>query len=511
MNEPLFHTSCPSCGAPVQVYSATAVTVVCSYCSSLLVLQDGSLKDTGRDSALLQDFSPLQIGTQGRFGGEGFTIIGRLQARYDAGVWNEWYLRFDGGSHGWLSEAGDIHTILKPAENPPPAPVFAVIQAFETTLYSGKPFIASDVREITLTNAAAQGELPFRLPEKLQNKVADWRCENAFLTLDYAASPPEAFIGRTVKLNELALQHTRDEAQIRQSAGSLKGSRHSENCPNCGSPVQWLAGLTPTVVCPACGSDLDTSENQAKLIAADAMRRAQQDALPLPVGTTGRISGKTYTVIGAIRQEELEISDARAALHGHPPQGIVPQGWWREYLLYSPVAGFLWLVETPEDGWSVSETQTDFPALDGTGTPRHAEKMYDYGGRVSFAAGAFYWHIRAGDITLYSDYAKGGGKLSAERTLHELAWSSSQPVPFAKIAEWFKLDTSAPQYSAQMSADPVSRQMVWLMIGIFLIINIPAWLQMNGDSFELSAIVSGIVIWLLWRSGGQGSEDGDDD
>ena len=62
-----------------------------------------------------------------------------------------------------------------------------------------------------------------------------------------------------------------------------------------------------------------------------------------------------------------------------------------------------------------------------------------------------------------------------------------------------------------MSADPVSRQMVWLMIGIFVIINIPAWLQMNGDSFELSAIVSGIVIWLLWRSGGQGSEDGDDD
>ena len=34
---------------------------------------------------------------------------------------------------------------------------------------------------------------------------------------------------------------------------------------------------------------------------------------------------------------------------------------------------------------------------------------------------------------------------------------------------------------------------------------------MNGDSFELSAIVSGIVIWLLWRSGGQGSEDGNDD
>ena len=58
----MFHANCPSCGASVEVRSATAVTVVCSYCSSMLVLKDGSLHDTGRDSALLHDFSPIQIG-----------------------------------------------------------------------------------------------------------------------------------------------------------------------------------------------------------------------------------------------------------------------------------------------------------------------------------------------------------------------------------------------------------------------------------------------------------------
>ena len=108
MSEPFFHTGCPSCGAPVQVYSPTAITVVCSYCDSMLVLQDGTLKDTGRDSALLQDFSPIQIGTTGTYNGQGFAVVGRLQAKYDAGVWNEWYVRFDNGENGWLSEAGDI-------------------------------------------------------------------------------------------------------------------------------------------------------------------------------------------------------------------------------------------------------------------------------------------------------------------------------------------------------------------------------------------------------------------
>ena len=169
MSEPFFHTGCPSCGAPVQVYSPTAITVVCSYCDSMLVLQDGTLKDTGRDSALLQDFSPIQIGTTGTYNGQGFAVVGRLQAKYDAGVWNEWYVRFDDGENGWLSEAGDIYVITRPIATPDNAPDFNEIRAGISTLDYGKTFIASDVREITLSNAAAQGELPFRLPERIDS------------------------------------------------------------------------------------------------------------------------------------------------------------------------------------------------------------------------------------------------------------------------------------------------------------------------------------------------------
>ena len=107
MTEAFFHTDCPSCGAPVELHSATAVTVVCSYCNSMLVYQDSSLRDTGRDSAVLHDFSPIQIGTTGVWQKIPFAVIGRLKAQYDAGEWNEWWIRFQDGSNGWLSEAGD--------------------------------------------------------------------------------------------------------------------------------------------------------------------------------------------------------------------------------------------------------------------------------------------------------------------------------------------------------------------------------------------------------------------
>ena len=116
MAAPLFHTDCPSCGAPVRSMSASAVTLVCSYCHSLLIREGETLRDSGEDSALLEDFSPLQIGTSGVFNKQPFTLVGRLQARYDAGVWNEWYLLFADGSDGWLAEAGDQYVLTRPGE-----------------------------------------------------------------------------------------------------------------------------------------------------------------------------------------------------------------------------------------------------------------------------------------------------------------------------------------------------------------------------------------------------------
>ena len=87
--------------------------------------------------------------------------------------------------------------------------------------------------------------------------------------------------------------------------------------------------------------------------------------------------------------------------------------------------------------------------------PKNAYKLYDYGGRVSYAAGAFYWHIRAGDITYYQDYQQSGSKLSAQRTRNELAWSKNTPVSRKQLAAWFQFDGgNAPRYTAQMQPDP---------------------------------------------------------
>ena len=504
MTEAFFHTDCPSCGAPVELHSATAVTVVCSYCNSMLVYQDSSLRDTGRDSAVLHDFSPIQIGTTGVWQKIPFAVIGRLKAQYDAGEWNEWWIRFQDGSDGWLSEAGDLYVLVRAVQLSEALPEFDSIRAAETLLaIQGKNFIAADVREIVLERAQVQGELPFAVPERLENRVADFRSGEHFLTLDYADTPPAAFLGSTVSLDNLSLQFTRDAEQIRQSAGCLRGSRQTEKCPHCGSSIQWIGGLTNHVICPSCCSEIEMSEGKAQLRAAGIMRDAQQEALPLPLGTKGTLYGKSYTVIGAVYRDEISGDDARLLMGGFSPRnGIVPQSWWREYLLYSTQHGFAWLVET-EDGWKLSQTQAAFPPLNQHGEPQQGRFLYDYGGRVGFAAGAFYWQIHAGDTQMYRDYKTDKGILSAEISNHELAWSLSTPVPRNVLANAFNLKVnnllSRDQTPVDEDDGTVSTTLRLTAIGLFLFWNLGAWTNMLPEQLVPSLICSLIIVILLWR------------
>ena len=97
---------CPSCGAPVGFRSASSLYAVCEFCHSTLLRDGDDLKNLGRMAELMDDPSRIQIGSEGRFRGGHFAVIGRIQLKYDAGLWNEWHLLFSDATTAWLSEAG---------------------------------------------------------------------------------------------------------------------------------------------------------------------------------------------------------------------------------------------------------------------------------------------------------------------------------------------------------------------------------------------------------------------
>src|SRR3954467_10179761 len=114
------HVACPSCGAQVAFKSHASVMAVCEFCKTTILKDADSVKDMGRMSDVLEDYSPIQIGTSGSLGGKSWTGIGRIQLRYAAGLWNEWYLMFDSGETAWLGDFSGLYTLTVEKKNSGP-------------------------------------------------------------------------------------------------------------------------------------------------------------------------------------------------------------------------------------------------------------------------------------------------------------------------------------------------------------------------------------------------------
>ncbi|MBP6279063.1 MAG: DUF4178 domain-containing protein, partial [Rhodocyclaceae bacterium] len=64
-----FSANCPACGAPVVFKSSVSFHAVCEFCRSTLVRHGGNLENLGKMADLLEDASPIQLGTEGNFRG----------------------------------------------------------------------------------------------------------------------------------------------------------------------------------------------------------------------------------------------------------------------------------------------------------------------------------------------------------------------------------------------------------------------------------------------------------
>jgi hypothetical protein len=55
---------------------------VCSYCRATVLRDGASTANIGKLSEVLDDFSPIQLGTGGIWKGKYFTVVGRLRLEY---------------------------------------------------------------------------------------------------------------------------------------------------------------------------------------------------------------------------------------------------------------------------------------------------------------------------------------------------------------------------------------------------------------------------------------------
>ena len=102
-----WRAACPNCGAPVEFASAASTTAVCGFCRSTLLRDGEALSQIGQSAEIFEDYSPLQLGSTGRWMGHGFAVVGRVQRGSELGNWNEWHLLFDA--------SGDVPRVATPS------------------------------------------------------------------------------------------------------------------------------------------------------------------------------------------------------------------------------------------------------------------------------------------------------------------------------------------------------------------------------------------------------------
>ena len=415
---------------------ASSIVAVCGFCKSTLVRQGVDVENVGRQAELLEDASPIRIGTQGSHRGDGFTVVGRIQFRYEAGVWNEWYVLFGGSKGAWLSDASGEYliTYLVP---PQPVPHIKNVKPGDTVRLAGDKWYAGEYAVTHIDEGevvAGEGELPFRFTAGWKSTVVDLRGEGArFATIDYSEDPPLLYAGEKLPFDAFKFIGLRDPEQ---GGTFTQGTALAFKCGGCGAPLEKHIATTEVMACGTCGTVSDVTGNAATLVQKNELN-AKKFAPLIPLGTVGTWKGVRYEVVGYMRR------------------GVTVDGElyeWSEYLLHNLERGYAWITEY--DGhFNFVHNAAEIPKKGGQ---HSAKPTLKYLGRtfqhfqkaqakVRYLNGEFYWKVKVGDSAECSDYVAPPLMLSSEKTGKEISWSVGEYFDAPVIWQAFGLKTKPPK------------------------------------------------------------------
>ncbi len=424
--------TCPSCGAPVSFRSAASLYAVCEFCRSTLLRHGDDVENLGRMADLIEDASLIQLGSEGRYRGVHFAVIGRIQLKHASGLWNEWHILFDDGRSGWLSEAGGEYVVsaLVPVQEEIPA--FESLSPEMLVTLAGRSFTVTDLQ--TAHCIAGEGELPFKVESGYDVNAADLRGNDRFLTIDYSETPPLVFVGYPARFDELALSNLRvrrDESGGVATGGTADLQVRAFNCPHCASPLSIHSPAIESIGCESCGSIIGVENENIRLLARAA--QTVHEVPTLPIGSKGRLAGIDWEIIGFLKR--------RTTVSGIDFE-------WSEYLLFCAGEGFAWLVED-QGHWNLARTVSQIPHV--------ARGQYDFqyqgekyrlfntgNAEVVYVAGEFYWRVSVGESCLAEDYVCPPRMLSRELNDKEVTWSLAEYLTPDAVQQAFRPPQALP-------------------------------------------------------------------
>lgn len=265
------------------------------------------------------------------------------------------------------------------------------------------------------------------------------------------------------------------------------------DCPSCGAGVMLRAqGYTVSAVCRACGSVIDTTNENYQVISR-AARKLRIDPL-IPLGQRGRLHGVLWEVIGYMQR-----TDGSGAYR------------WNEYLLFNPMRGFRWLTEF--DGhWNyvtpIKEKPSAHATLGFLGDRRSAVRylgrtfhlFHKGSAQVAYVVGEFYWRVKVSERVSVQDYICPPEILSREATPDEITWSVGEYVEPQVIKAAFQVTKRMPartgvapnQPSTASPATPAIVKHWRRFLAVAVLVQSLVWFHAHNEE-----VYSGHFTWRL--------------
>jgi hypothetical protein len=237
---------------------------------------------------LLDDTSRIQIGSEGTFRSRHFLVVGRIQLKYEAGLWNEWHILFDDGRSAWLAEAAGEYIVSAQVACSEPIPAFARSSPRCRLPSMDAQFTVTDLE--TARCISGQGELPFRVAAGYDVNTADLRSNDRFLTIDYSETPPLVFVGQAVAFAELSSS----TSEIRTDPLARRRRRRSGACLQLSALCGAAEIHSPAIESVACESlRLDHRDRQRERQTARAGRAGAARSALAAAGQPGSCTAST--------------------------------------------------------------------------------------------------------------------------------------------------------------------------------------------------------------------------
>ncbi|MFD2245563.1 DUF4178 domain-containing protein [Pontibacter ruber] len=213
------------------------------------------------------------------------------------------------------------------------------------------------------------------------------------------------------------------------------------SCTRCNHNIQLTThAQAVNIGCSNCGHVLQWQNNQW----AGIKNLKQHKILPaIPVGSSGRIKGIVYKVVGFVLYQE-----ARS------------QHRWREYVLFNPLHGYAFLSEY--DGhWTYFTFITDLPLKPTRDRSMHyqGEKyklFHRYGSKVLYAEGEFTWKILE-NASHYTEFVAPPYMLAQETSSDEACWMKGTYMEPGEVRETFGLTSSLPERIGVGAIEPFDK------------------------------------------------------